>query len=84
MSNLDCVIGLYLDIPAPDVNTNPRIMAWIMDEYSKRHGYTPSIVTGKPVEVGGSLGRERPPDEAALTLPMPCLRNTGSRWRAPK
>jgi glutamate dehydrogenase (NAD(P)+) len=58
VAHIDCVIGPYQDIPAPDVNTTPRVMAWIMDEYSKRHGYTPSIVTGKPVEVGGSLGRE--------------------------
>lgn len=58
VSHIDTVIGPYQDIPAPDVNTNPRVMAWIMDEYSKRHGYTPSVVTGKPVEVGGSLGRE--------------------------
>ncbi|MHB8174577.1 MAG: Glu/Leu/Phe/Val family dehydrogenase, partial [Nitrospirota bacterium] len=50
-------IGPNLDIPAPDVNTNPQIMAWIMDEYSKRHGYSPAAVTGKPVELGGSFGR---------------------------
>ncbi len=46
------------DIPAPDVNTNPQIMAWIMDTYSMHKGYTvPAVITGKPVEVGGSLGR---------------------------
>jgi glutamate dehydrogenase (NAD(P)+) len=46
------------DIPAPDVNTNPQIMAWIMDTYSMHHGYSvPAVVTGKPIEVGGSLGR---------------------------
>ncbi len=46
------------DIPAPDVNTNPQIMAWIMDTYSMHRGYsTPAVVTGKPVEIGGSLGR---------------------------
>ncbi len=50
-------IGPNLDIPAPDMNTNPQVMAWIMDEYSKRHGYTPAAVTGKPVELGGSVGR---------------------------
>jgi glutamate dehydrogenase (NAD(P)+) len=58
ISMLDTVIGPYQDIPAPDVNTNPQVMAWIMDEYSRRHGYTPSVVTGKPIDVGGSLGRE--------------------------
>jgi len=46
------------DIPAPDVNTNPQVMAWIMDTYSMHRGYTtPAVVTGKPVEVGGSEGR---------------------------
>jgi glutamate dehydrogenase (NAD(P)+) len=50
--------GLHTDIPAPDVNTNAQVMAWIMDEYSQRYGYTPGIVTGKPLALGGSPGRE--------------------------
>ena len=46
------------DIPAPDVNTNAQIMAWIMDTYSMHRGYSvPAVVTGKPLEIGGSLGR---------------------------
>ncbi|MCH7700140.1 MAG: hypothetical protein IID37_00505 [Planctomycetes bacterium] len=55
---IDMALGVYRDIPAPDVNTNAQIMAWIMDEYGKKHGYTPAIVTGKPLNLGGSLGRE--------------------------
>jgi glutamate dehydrogenase (NAD(P)+) len=52
------VIGPESDIPAPDVNTNPQVMAWIMDTYSMHHGYSvPAIVTGKPLSVGGSEGR---------------------------
>ena len=52
------VIGPESDIPAPDVNTNPQIMAWIMDTYSMHHGYSiPAVVTGKPLSVGGSEGR---------------------------
>jgi len=52
-------IGPYKDIPAPDVYTNPQTMAWIMDEYSHIKGEnTPAVVTGKPVEIGGSLGRD--------------------------
>ena len=51
------VIGVQQDIPAPDVNTNPQIMAWIFEEYSKTRGYTPAIVTGKPLELGGLPGR---------------------------
>ncbi|HVE41374.1 MAG TPA: Glu/Leu/Phe/Val dehydrogenase [Planctomycetota bacterium] len=52
------IIGPERDIPAPDVNTTPQIMAWLMDTYSMNKGYTvPGVVTGKPIEVGGSLGR---------------------------
>lgn len=52
------VIGVHTDIPAPDVNTNAQIMAWFMDEYSQMSGYSPGIVTGKPISLGGSQGRE--------------------------
>lgn len=52
------VIGPHEDIPAPDVNTNGQVMAWIMDEYSKFEGFSPAVVTGKPVSLYGSLGRE--------------------------
>jgi glutamate dehydrogenase (NAD(P)+) len=50
-------IGPNQDIPAPDVNTDGQVMAWILDEYSKFEGFTPAVVTGKPLEVGGSPGR---------------------------
>jgi glutamate dehydrogenase (NAD(P)+) len=51
-------VGPRQDVPAPDVGTNPRMMGWMMDEYSKLVGqYTPGIITGKPVDGGGSLGR---------------------------
>ncbi|MFC1912703.1 Glu/Leu/Phe/Val dehydrogenase [Chloroflexota bacterium] len=51
-------IGPEKDVPAPDVFTNPQIMAWMMDEYSKLTGhYHPGVITGKPIAVGGSLGR---------------------------
>ncbi|HEX8235503.1 MAG TPA: Glu/Leu/Phe/Val dehydrogenase dimerization domain-containing protein [Abditibacteriaceae bacterium] len=52
------IIGPSRDIPAPDMNTNAQTMAWIMDEYSQMHGYTPAVVTGKPLHLGGSPGRE--------------------------
>lgn len=51
------VIGVHDDIMAPDVGTNPQVMAWILDEYSKSHGFRTAIVTGKPIELGGSAGR---------------------------
>jgi glutamate dehydrogenase (NAD(P)+) len=57
-SEISIIIGPEKDIPAPDVNTNPQIMAWVMDTYSMHMGYSvPSVVTGKPIEIGGSLGR---------------------------
>ncbi|HWP92221.1 MAG TPA: Glu/Leu/Phe/Val dehydrogenase [Thermodesulfobacteriota bacterium] len=53
------IIGPNKDIPAPDMGTNPQTMAWMMDTYSMTEGYTtPAVVTGKPVIIGGSLGRE--------------------------
>lgn len=55
---IDMALGPYRDVPAPDMGTNAQVMAWIMDEYSKRHGYTLPIVTGKPLELGGCAGRE--------------------------
>ncbi len=52
------VLGIYRDIPAPDVNTNAQTMAWMMDAFSASHGYSPAIVTGKPLDLGGAPGRE--------------------------
>jgi glutamate dehydrogenase (NAD(P)+) len=56
--NISYILGVNRDIPAPDLNTNAQTMAWIMDAYGQRYGYTPAVVTGKPVELGGSLGRD--------------------------
>jgi glutamate dehydrogenase (NAD(P)+) len=58
VEKLHDVIGPSTDIPAPDMGTNAQTMAWFVDEYSKFHGYSPAVVTGKPVELGGSLGRD--------------------------
>ena len=52
------VIGDDRDIPAPDMGTNAQTMAWILDEYAKFHGYRPGVVTGKPIALGGSYGRD--------------------------
>jgi glutamate dehydrogenase (NAD(P)+) len=57
-SEISILIGPERDIPAPDVNTTPQVMAWIMDTFSMHKGYTvPAVVTGKPINIGGSLGR---------------------------
>ncbi|RLT30921.1 MAG: Glu/Leu/Phe/Val dehydrogenase, partial [Chloroflexi bacterium] len=57
-TEISFLIGPDIDIPAPDIGTNPQIMAWIMDTYSMHRGHTvPAVVTGKPINIGGSHGR---------------------------
>ena len=57
-TEISILIGPDSDIPAPDMNTNPQIMAWIMDTYSMHQGYSvPAVITGKPIGIGGSEGR---------------------------
>ena len=58
MDRIEKVLGPTRDIPAPDVGTNAQTMAWLMDEYGKLHGHTPACVTGKPIALEGSFGRE--------------------------
>jgi glutamate dehydrogenase (NAD(P)+) len=58
MDKIEKVLGPMRDIPAPDVGTNAQTMAWLMDEYGKLHGHTPACVTGKPISLEGSYGRE--------------------------
>ena len=58
VDRLGGILGPTRDIPAPDAGTNAQVMAWIMDEYAKLHGDAPAVVTGKPISLGGSPGRE--------------------------
>src|SRR3954452_12046698 len=58
MDKIEKVLGPQRDIPAPDVGTNAQVMAWLMDEYGKLHGHTPACVTGTPIPLEGSFGRE--------------------------
>ena len=71
-------LGPDSDVPAPDVNTNERMMAWIMDTYSmhKRHTVT-AVVTGKPVEMGGSLGRREATGRGCMIVTREALKNLG-------
>ncbi len=62
------LIGPHEDIPAPDLNTNPQVMAWIVDEYAKFAGFRPAVVTGKPLEVGGSPGRHSATGRGVQTI----------------
>jgi len=67
------IIGPTLDIPAPDVNTNAKIMGWIMDEYSKYYGFSPGVVTGKPVDLFGSPGRDEATGRGVMYVLEECL-----------
>lgn len=70
-------IGPTTDIPAPDVGTNAETMGWIVDQYSKRHGWTPGVVTGKPIQLGGSLGREAATGRGCLYALLNVLADRG-------
>lgn len=70
-------IGPQRDIPAPDVNTNAQVMAWIMDEYSRLYGYTPAVVTGKPLDLQGSEGREAATGRGVVHVAAQALRDGG-------
>ena len=70
------------DIPAPDVNTNAQTMAWIMDTYSMHKGYSiPAVVTGKPVQIGGSLGRVDATGRGVMVTTREALKMRGKSYR---
>jgi glutamate dehydrogenase (NAD(P)+) len=72
------IIGPEKDIPAPDLGTNEQVMAWIMDTYSAQKGYAvPGVVTGKPVEIGGSLGRREATGRGVVTCMLEACREIG-------
>jgi len=71
------VLGPFRDIPAPDMNTNAQVMAWIMDAYSAGHGYTPAIVTGKPLAFGGAAGREQATGRGVVYVLLAAARRWG-------
>jgi glutamate dehydrogenase (NAD(P)+) len=71
-------LGPDSDVPAPDVNTNERVMAWIMDTYSMHHRHTvTAVVTGKPVEMGGSLGRREATGRGCQIVTIEALKKLG-------
>jgi len=72
------LLGPDSDVPAPDVNTNERVMAWVMDTYSMHVGHTTtSVVTGKPVELGGSLGRREATGRGCMIVTKEALQHLG-------
>ncbi|HEY9784339.1 MAG TPA: Glu/Leu/Phe/Val dehydrogenase [Candidatus Obscuribacterales bacterium] len=77
-------IGPLLDIPAPDVNTNSQIMAWIVDEYTKRHGQSLGVITGKPIELGGSLGRDEATGRGVMYVTREAAKEKGIALKGAK
>ncbi|MBI3620619.1 MAG: glutamate dehydrogenase [Nitrospirae bacterium] len=77
---IDRLIGPFEDIPAPDVNTNAQVMAWLMDEYSRRHGHTPAVVTGKPLELEGLPGRDAATGRGCVDIIRAAAKDMGIPW----
>jgi glutamate dehydrogenase (NAD(P)+) len=79
-SMISYIIGVHRDIPAPDMGTNAQTMAWMMDAYGQKYGYEPAIVTGKPVELGGSPGREEATGRGVVICAQEAARRLGLDW----
>ena len=77
-TELSLIIGPESDIPAPDMGTNAQTMAWIMDTYSMHKGYSvPAVVTGKPLSVGGSQGRDEATGRGVMIITLESLKHLG-------
>ena len=74
------VIGPTIDIPAPDVNTDASVMGWIMDEYSKYYGFSPAVVTGKPLHLFGSAGREEATGRGVMDVLAEALKDQNKKF----
>jgi glutamate dehydrogenase (NAD(P)+) len=78
MQHIHMLLGINRDVPAPDMGTNAQTMAWLMDAYGQLHGHTPGIVTGKPVELGGSYGRDQATGRGVATVMREYARGEGA------
>ena len=76
---IDPILGVYRDIPAPDMGTNAQTMTWMLDAYEQIHGYSPGIVTGKPVELGGSVGRDSATGRGATYVLIEAAKDFGMK-----
>jgi len=76
ISRISIILGINRDVPAPDMFTNAQTMAWIMDEYGRKYGYNPACVTGKPLELGGSQGREAATGRGTIMI----LEHVADHW----
>ncbi|MEM6327693.1 MAG: Glu/Leu/Phe/Val dehydrogenase [Bacteroidota bacterium] len=74
-SRIHLILGPNRDVPAPDMGTNAQTMAWIVDQYGRQHGYNPAVVTGKPLELGGSPGREQATGRGVMLVGLAAARD---------
>ncbi len=74
-------LGVYRDIPAPDMYTDAQTMAWLLDEYSNLEGYAPACVTGKPIELGGSVGRGEATGRGVMIVMREAAKVHGIEWK---
>ncbi len=79
IENISHLLGVYRDIPAPDMGTDAQTMAWMMDAYGARHGYSPACVTGKPLAMGGSQGRNEATGRGVALVTRDTLAALGRR-----
>ena len=75
VSRIHLLLGPNRDVPAPDMGTNAQTMAWIVDQYGRQHGYNPAVVTGKPLELGGSPGREQATGRGVMLVTLAAARD---------
>ncbi|HRJ97104.1 MAG TPA: Glu/Leu/Phe/Val dehydrogenase [Fimbriimonadaceae bacterium] len=85
VTEINMIIGERGDIPAPDIGTNPQVMAWIMDTFSMHAGYTvPGVVTGKPIELGGSEGRVEATGRGVVVCAQEACKSAGMDFSSSK
>jgi len=82
VTEINMILGERSDIPAPDIGTNAQVMAWIMDTFSMQKGYTvPGVVTGKPVDLGGSLGRVEATGRGVIVAAEEAMKSLGLNFQ---
>lgn len=77
VGRIHLILGPNRDVPAPDMGTNAQTMAWIVDQYGRQHGHSPAVVTGKPLELGGSPGREQATGRGVMITTLEAARDLG-------
>ncbi len=79
VDQIEIAIGPFVDIPAPDMNTNAQVMGWFFDQYSRRNRFSPAVVTGKPVDLHGSYGRKPATGRGCMIAIREVLKSKGQQ-----